>query len=77
MHCRLQTADCGIRPSAYQRKYLVSGVVGILGPPQHGDPHPHIASILGMGVPISLIDMRTPLGVKTLGVQGPLVTRIY
>ena len=47
-----------------------TGVAVIWGPPSYGDPHPHIASDMGMGVTISLSDMRFPNVPITLAVWG-------
>ena len=35
-------------------------VAGIWGPPVFGHPQPHITSVIGMGVPISLSEIWTP-----------------
>ena len=47
--------------------------VAIWGPPEYGDPHPDITSDMGMGVTISLSDMRLPQVHITLAVWGSLV----
>ena len=49
-----------------------TGVVAIWGPPDYGDPHPYITSDMGMGVTISLSDMRLPQVHITLGIPGDI-----
>ena len=58
-----------------QRLALVqgSGVAVIWGPPDYGDPRPHIARDIGMGITISLSDMGTPQVPITLVVWGSSV----
>ena len=50
-----------------------TGVAVIWGPPDYGDPHPNITSDIGMGVTISLSDMRLPQVPITLAVWGSSV----
>ena len=50
-----------------------TGVAVIWGPPGYGDPRPNIASDIGMGVTISLSDMRLPIVPITLVVWGSSV----
>ena len=50
-----------------------SGVAVIWGPPDYGDPRPHIARDIGTGVTISLSDMGTPQVPITLVVWGSSV----
>ena len=49
------------------------GVAGIWGPPDYGDPRPNITSDIGMGVTISLSDMRLPVVPIALAVWGSSV----
>ena len=52
---------------------MSSGVAVIWGPPDYGDPHANITSDIGMGVIISLSDMRLPRVPITLAVWGSSV----
>ena len=64
-YCWVQRTVCGVvleiklpallRVRDYSHANVVPAITdvgAIWGPPQYGDPHPHIASIWGMGVPI-------------------------
>ena len=50
-----------------------TGVAGIWGPPDYGDPRPNITSDIGTGVTISLSDMRLPVVPIALAVWGSSV----
>ena len=52
---------------------VTTGVAGIWGPPDYGDPRPNITSDIGTGVTISLSDMRLPVVPIALAVWGSSV----
>ena len=54
-------------------KFYDTGVAGIWGPPDYGDPRPNITSDIGTGVTISLSDMRLPVVPIALAVWGSSV----
>ena len=63
----------GKRPNYLQCHIIASGVAGIWGPPDYGDPRPNITSYIGTGVTISLSDMRLPVVPIALAVWGSSV----